>query len=190
MRAFELYKLQAELRRQFFLGIRKSLRKAVIAEKPRDFDAAVSVALDLESYDILEGPENKGGIFYGEEERPQGGNRSGFKRNGNRDTSYRNNDSQPRKYDMSTVKCYKCNRLGHFRRECWSKSKFNDRPNLQAVQIEKLPDGKNRNQPSGRKQGGNNYQKRDGPRPQKGGCFKCGLVGHFKRVSQQGSEYR
>ncbi|GKA64485.1 putative reverse transcriptase domain-containing protein [Tanacetum coccineum] len=54
---------------------------------------------------------------------------------------------------LCTQKCHKCNKVGHFARDCKSSSKTNVA----------------------------NTQKGNGANPKGNGCFKCGAPGHFKR---------
>nr|GFB63421.1 hypothetical protein [Tanacetum cinerariifolium] len=52
-----------------------------------------------------------------------------------------------------TLKCHKCDKIGHYARDCWSTSNTN----------------------------ATNNQRGNGPNPKGNGCFECGNPGHFKR---------
>nr|GFD25158.1 hypothetical protein [Tanacetum cinerariifolium] len=52
-----------------------------------------------------------------------------------------------------TQKCHKCNKVGHFARDCRSSGNTNIA----------------------------NAQRNNGANPKKNGCFECGATGHFKR---------
>ncbi|GJX42597.1 putative reverse transcriptase domain-containing protein [Tanacetum coccineum] len=55
--------------------------------------------------------------------------------------------------DLCTQKCHKCNKVGHFARDCRSSGNTN----------------------------GANTQKGNGNKPKRNGCFECGAPGHFKK---------